>query len=65
MTVKELNKTLDKEFKLAICWENVCFNVDRDNEFLCDAFGNYVVRNIRVYTEDTIEIAIAVTPLKA
>jgi hypothetical protein len=64
MTVKEAVRVLKSAKTISLCYGDNVVPFDKDNPLSLDAFGMYVVDEIRGMEDDYYEISIAMRPVK-
>ena len=64
MTVKEAVRVLKSAREISLGYGDNIVPFDKDNPLSLDAFGNYVVDEIRGSEGDYYEISIAMRPIK-
>lgn len=65
MTVREVVKVLKTAKKIVLGYGANAVPFDQNDALMMDAFGNYIVDEIRAEDDGYYEVNIAVQPLKA
>ena len=68
MTVKEVVKVLKTAKTIALGWDGNAINFNKNDVLMMDAYGDYLVDNIRAVGADEdayYEVNIAMRPVKA
>ena len=63
MTIRELHEATNKDIEILISTENGYINIPRNNPFVLDVFGDYIIGYI-VFEEKHIYIDLKTTPIK-
>ena len=64
MIVKEIVKVLKEAKEIMLYYGSDAIPFDRNNPISLDAFGKYVVDEVRGISEDCYEVTIAMRPVK-
>lgn len=65
MTVKDLLKCTESKVKITIAWNGCIVPFNRNDPICQDAYNNYLIDNIVIIDESTLEINLKIVPLKA
>ena len=64
MTIREVVKVLKNVEKISIAYNGGFVPFNKYDQLMLDAYGRYVVDEISALEEDSIEISVAMVPLK-
>ena len=64
MTVKEVCAVLKTAKKIALAYGANAVDFDKDDLLMLDAYGNYIVDEIRGDADGYYEVSIAIRPMK-
>ena len=62
MTIKQLHDITGRNTTIFISWDGAIYELDRENNLVIEAYGNFIVSQINAMSETEMEAVIKAIP---